>query len=527
MYRPKLLSVTGIIIFSLFISMNAFAGFVYTPEVKNKTSDGNVYHNLFKGFYQFTFDHVSDFDIDAEKTNRPIENWGEHRIRYAPSINYDIFKFDIEVDLINQQPFGDFENLASGFDRYDRRDQQNHFDPEVRLRELNMQLMTKIGLLKIGQTTSEYGLGILANSGRENDTRWGSKHYGDIVERIMFASTPFLPLSRKGGWGDYLTILVSCDLVYWDENADLLDEDIAINATAGVMYRHPKYTNGLIFTYRWQEDKDDDYLKVYAINLNGKNRFDFNSESSFPLTLKLNYEFVAMFGKTNRFQQLGTEDGLTLEAFGGVAQVILEMSKIGLDFDFELGYASGDNDPYDDKSTAFFFDPDFNVGMIFFDEILPMVTARSVDEMTDPSRTTKTPKGLDLIASKERVTNSIYYMPQLRYKAPLKLGLDEYLQLSFGAAVLTTPTKFAHAYYTFENGGTPTNYLRGRTSSNYLGTEILAGVLFKIWPFKDHIGVKLNCQFAYFVPGAALEDANGDNIDPVWKIMTSAALEWQ
>jgi len=536
----KLLSVTGIIVLSLFFSLTANAAFVYTPEVQPVTDDGNVHHNLFKGFYRFTYDQVSDFDIDAEgdaslgteNTNRPIRHWGEHRWRLAPSLNYGKLKINFEVDLLADQAFSDYENLAPGYDRFDRRDRGNLYNAEIRFREAYVQYLTPIGLLKIGHTTSKYGLGMIANDGREEDNRWGSKHYGDVVERIMFATTPFASLGKKGSWAEYLTILLSADLVYWDENADLLDEDIAINASFGLMYRDPKYTNGIIFTYRWQEDSDDDYLKVYAINLNGKNKFEFapgktDSQPGFEMVLHFNYEFVTMLGKTNRFQQLGAEDGLNLKAFGAVGQVVLEMSNIGLDIDFEVGYASGDNNPYDDESTGFYFDQDFNVGMIFYDEILPMVTAKSVEILTDPDRTTSIPKGLDLIPSKGRVTNSLYFMPQLRYKTPLGMKLDETLQLSLGAAVLTTPTKFAHAYYTFENGGTPTNHLGGRTNSNYLGTEILAGVLFKFWPFKQHIGTKLGFQFAYFMPGSALEDATGEMPDAVWKIMTSATLQWQ
>lgn len=568
MHRTRFLIAPVALAIFLF-AIPALADMQLDPIVEKQTTDGNVHFNPFAGFYEFTYNHNSQFVIDAVGTETPITDWGRHHLRLSPSINWRDLYFNVEADLWSEEDFGNYEDFAPGMARFDRRDRNVDGSPEIVLRNAFIQWKSPIGLLKIGHMLSSYGDGALVNSGKKGN-RFGEVEYGDTVERILFATTPFLPLSGKGSWGEYLTFLISGDLVYWDENADLLAGDMAYQVSAGVMYRHPEYSNGLIFSYRKQEDDDGDNLEVYAINLNGQNRFSFHVggsvegsaadeagvaeeeltaesdpqavetaaegeavsvpvevSSGFEMALSFDYEFVTLLGSTTRLQQLGTPDGLDIKAFGAVGRLTYELVPIGLEIEFEMGYASGDNDPYDKDSTAFFFDPDFNVGMIFFEEMLPLISARAVEEMTDPERSNQVPKGLDLIPTKGRVTNTIYYLPQIRYTPPLGGTLAESLQLAFAAAILTTPTRFSHPYYTFENGGTPTNHLRARTESNYLGTEILTALRFRFEPLVEHLGLKVGLEYAHFLPGAALSYPDGSKIDAVWKIMTTCGVEWQ
>ena len=93
--------------------------------------------------------------------------------------------------------------------------------------------------------------------------------------------------------------------------------------------------------------------------------------------------------------------------------------------------------------------------------------------------------------------------------------------------MITTPAKLAHSYYTFENGGVPTNHLGRQTSSTYAGTEILAGIRANVWAWPDHVGFDVRLDQSYFIPGDALKAPSGATIDPVWKILTSVALRWQ
>ena len=378
--------------------------------------------------------------------------------------------------------------------------------------------------------TSSYGSGILSNNGEDDVDRFGLRRHGDVVERVLFATTPFLPGAGGKPWSRYLTFILAGDLVFRDENAVLLDGDRAWMANVGVFYRDPRRTNGVVFTWRTQEDDDGDSLLAYALNFNGKNRLALtrDGEGTPDLELTLDYELAYILGETTRFQQIGSEHGLDLSGLGFMGRLGVVSRATGITGELEVGYASGDNDPYDDTSHAFFFAPDYDVGLIFFDEMLPLITARSVEISSDPAHLDTVPKGLDLVPTQGRVTNTFYVFPQLRWKAPWNLGPHvETLQVLLGGLVITTPAKLAHPYYTFENGGVPTNHLGRETSSTYAGTELLAGIRANVWAWHDHIGFDLRLDQSYFIPGDALKDPAGDTIDPVWKLLASAALRWR
>jgi hypothetical protein len=136
-------------------------------------------------------------------------------------------------------------------------------------------------------------------------------------------------------------------------------------------------------------------------------------------------------------------------------------------------------------------------------------------------------KGLDLIPTRERVTNVLYYFPQLRWTWHPATHVVEDVKVLLGVLLMTTPAEFAHSYYTFRNGGSAANHLGRTVDSNFLGTELLAGLRtdFELWP--DHLGLSLHVDQSYFLPGMALADPEGNLPDGVWKILTAAELHWR
>ena len=505
-----------------------FADSGYSPEVKMMAP--GLQWNPMAGQYRFAMHHTGSFVLDRDGTPGPMRDWGEHRVRWSPAFSWGRVGLKVEMDVVSGQLFGDHEDFSPDSRRLERRDADHGagFDG-LHLREAYAQVLTPVGLIRVGQMTSRYGLGILANSGADDDSRFGVRRYGDIVDRALLALKPFAPLTGRNRWGDYLTIVLAGDLVYRDENAIWADGDRAYMGNAGLFYRHPAFANGLVFTYRTQEDSDGDELEAFVLNVNGSNRFSLagTEEAGDLLALTLGYEIVGLMGHTDRFQQLGSPEGLDLESLGGVGRLGLEVASLGLEVELEVGYASGDGDPYDDESHAFFFDPDYNVGLIFFDEMLPLITARSVEISSDPVNMETPPKGLDLIPSQERVTNSLYYFPQVRYNFSPASPFLEKVGVLVGALILTTPSDFAHSYYTFENGGVAANHQGRPTDSSYLGTELLAGFRVKSWPWSDHVGLSLNLDQSHVLPGQALADVDGNTPDPVWKVLGAAALEWR
>lgn len=489
--------------------------------------------NALAAEYRFAYAHTGGFVLDRDGTQSPVQGFGEHRFRWSPYARFKGFEMKVEMDVVSGQVTGDHEDFYPEGRRLDRRDENGGagFDGFL-VREAYLQYVSRLGAFRVGQMTSEYGQGILANSGRDDDTRYGVKRYGDIVDRALMLFTPLTPFVEKGSAWSYLSVMLAADWVFKDENAVFSDGDEAWMANAGILYRHPRYSNAVLLTYRDQTDDDGDTLQVYALNVNGRNRFVL-SEMPGPdgkpmpdLSLLLGYEAAWLFGETTRLQQTGSPDGLDVRSFGFVGKAGMEWASTGLSADLEVGYASGDDNAYDDESHAFFFDPDYKVGLIFFDEMLPLISARSAEISSDPAHSAVAPKGLDLLASQGRVTNTVYLFPQVRWEPNClkKKGFLDSLRFMAAGLVLTTPSEFAHSYYSFENGGVPTNYLGRQTDSNYLGTELLAGVQGKLRLGMDRLGLVLRLEQSYFLPGKALEGPDGTLPDPVWKVLGTAAV---
>jgi hypothetical protein len=534
----KRVSLGTLVVLVICASRIASADIGYAPEVRLTPPPEGFAWNFWSGEYRFSYSDVGNFVLDETGTRSPVQGYGEHRVRLAPALAWKFVGIKVELDLLEGQLFGDGEDFFPDSRRLDRRvgTPGTGFDHFL-LREAYLQVATPVGLFRAGQMTSQYGLGIIGNAGRDDDERFGIRRYGDIVDRFLILLKPFRPLTGPGAWGDYFTIMGSGDLVFRDENAVWQDGDRAYQGNSGLFWMHPEYTNGVVFTYRNQEDDDGDSLRAYVVNVNGHNRFVFSTMPARDvededgiepdLSCSFDYEMVWLMGHTDRMQQLGSEDGLDLQSFGAVGRVGFDVASIGLETEVEIGYASGDHNSYDDESHAFFFDPDYNVGLIFFEEMWPLISARAAEISSDPGNLAVPPKGLDLVPSQGRATNTFYLLPNLRWTWNPSFPVLRKVQLLAGGLVLFSPAGPAHSYYTFRNGGTAANHLGGAVESSYLGTEFLAGLRIEVWPWKEHLGLAFKVDESYFLPGKALAAPGGSIPDGVWKIMASAALMWR
>jgi hypothetical protein len=505
----------------------AIANWVYDPEPPDNPTDNDVHVSPAAGEYRFLHTHVHPFTLDSEGTGGSLADRGEHRLRLAPSLRWKNLLVRLEADILDGQVFGDHENLAPDHPRFDRRNCNHGLDfRRALLREAFVEWRSPAGVLKVGQMTSQFGLGLSANAGLDDDERFGVSRWGDVVDRVMFATTPFRSLSKPGGWGDHLTLFVTGDLVFRDENASLVEGDLALQAVGGVAYRHPDATNGVLVSYRWQKDRDDDRLEVVALDAYGRNRFSLPTRNV-KAVLHFDYEVVGIFGHTNRVRDVANPEGLKVRALGAVGRIAWDFPDLGLRVGVEGGYASGDGNPYDEQSSSFFFDPDYRAGLIFHEEMWPLLSARSIEQITDPARAAVPPKGIEGVASCGRVTNSLHAMPSIRWRTPLPGRPGDEIRILAGAAILGNAIPMAQAWYTFNGGGLAHNPYGARTRSRYIGTELLASVQARVQAVPEHLTFRVRLEGGVLLPGRALEDRNGHLPDPVWKMTTMASLDWR
>ncbi|HKE15990.1 MAG TPA: hypothetical protein VKB80_14030 [Kofleriaceae bacterium] len=149
------------------------------------------------------------------------------------------------------------------------------------------------------------------------------------------------------------------------------------------------------------------------------------------------------------------------------------------ELEMELGHARGDRDVDDAKVKQRALHPDFNAGLILFEEIERELSARTYGP---PFATRERPGGATEMFSQGGVVNSNYLFPKLRYHLPA------------GESTLVVGLLMAWVDQLAEPG-TDGIFVRGSTDSRYLGTE-LDGALKAT--FFDHVDLSIESGYLWY-----------------------------
>jgi len=297
---------------------------------------------------------------------------------------------------------------------------RNHLSDSIIIRRAWAEVETPFGLLKFGRQPNHWGMGIYANAG-SSDPIHGTfdldSDYGDTVDRVSFdGGIPGTPLraSIAMDWASTQPTAGQTDLFAdrtdgqpWDLDdnddanqwtfvvsrldppGDFLDKvlagETALNAGGMLVYRSQKWdqTGGIIgqapdpafFVPRSYKAYIPDAWLHFGVG-----------------DLDLELEGVAVLGSVDHLDDLGVNENLKLRQFGAVARFLYFFLHRDLRLGLESGFASGDqwdNEPQgsthisnrrpfpgegDDTMNQFMFDPDYEVDLILFRELLGAVT---------------------------------------------------------------------------------------------------------------------------------------------------------
>jgi hypothetical protein len=523
-----------------------------TGRVDPQPAEPDKLRLQFHGEYQLRYEHVRSFPLDPTATTTLAnpgvvgESLGQndfayHWLRFTPRLQIGK-KLEIvgQMDVVTGVVVGD-----TARDSYADQWARDGYDglSNVQPRWLYVDWLTPIGLLRVGQQPSHWGMGLVANDG-DHPSLFGDYRYGNIVEQVLFATRP---LGEKSPF----VVALAGNLVYRDNVAILVNGDRAWQGILAAFYEQGPDMLGLYGVYRHQStDRTSsssyfpyaDTIDVGILDVAGR----FARPAPFPERTGYVYgafEAATELGSTSAertAEQVLSGDQTKIRAYGGAVQAgfVLADYKNGrggplapdekarpdlygrIVAQVELGYASGDADPYDDTEHRFVMDPNHKVGLLLFDEVTRWQTARAAVAAQDPNLTngSRPPPGVGLLPSNGGVFGAEYLYPTVVYRP------RPWLDVKVGGLVAQTTADYVDPYRVATQGAY-VNYNGGDPKRHDLGLETDAGIEAR---FNLDYGLRLQvgAQGAVLFPGGALADASGMTIKTPWITVVRAGLQY-
>ena len=397
----------------------------------------------------------------------------------------------------------------------------SRFDAEIELshpqwtpRKARFTTTQSWGKLSIGADTFGWGNGILAHDGRK-ESHFGDPERGNVVGRISYG---IRPSSALEAW----SVFLAGDVVIRDENAEIIEGDLARQLVLGSRWVEDDLQVGVLALVRWQRDRraplypSEDRAESVAVPVDVFVSKTFGNKTD-ALQATIRSELAHVRGSTDRLWNGDTGDGGGhIQSLGMSTTVSVAHKDSGLTLDTEVAYASGDNDTYDDVSRTFTMHSDHRLGLILFDEVLPQITTRSVEQVSDPGLIAQPPSGLRFTEAKGGLTNAVVINPVLVWQT------EHPVSARVGWLQAWTAGDWADVYQTAKQGGYNTTTGGQPPGSRDLGGELDAGLRYSP-SLGQYLTLGLAVEGGIFFPGQALD---GVLDEPVKTARLRAAVQW-
>jgi hypothetical protein len=500
------------------------------------------------GEYQLRINGMQSFPLDISATQQLAHpgattdslgqnTWVNHWFRITPRLQIgDKVQVVGQMDILTGVLMG---NLAhDSYADQTPRDAKDGFS-NAQPRWLYLDWLTKYGLWRVGQMPNHWGMGILANDG-DHPSVFGDYRYGSIGDGILFGTKP---LGKDGP----LTVALGAQYVFKDPLVDLSRGDRAVQGILAAYLEKGPNQVGVYGVYRhqWNDRTSDNppYTYTDALDIGVA---DVAAKFAAPVVGNDAWvtgaaEGAFEFGYTDEIRTTDhalSGENTTVRAYGGAAQ--LAVVHVGRDTaagsparepsspssppsspvdwgdvvgSVEVGYASGNANPYGDTQKRFTFDPNHHVGLLLFDEVMRWQTARAAVAAQDPnlSNGARPTPGVNLIPSNGGIFGAEYINPTAIVRPRPWLDLKAGMVIAQATADVVDP--YRTAIY-----GSSQNYLGGNPARHDLGVELDGG-------FEARIALEFGLKFVFgaqagvLFPGGALEDASGNKMRDPWIVV--------
>lgn len=449
---------------------------------------------------------ATNFGTDTLGTRTGQTSWTQSRLIAGAKWSGERLGFELELEALNGTTSGDGLRLGTAYSPdvflYPR-DGRTAPLQQVLPRKALLTWNTPVGRVLLGPQVFQWGLGLLAHDGRTGSD-FGDPRQGNVVGRAAFATQPLRSL--KSAFWRSTAVFLGGDYVLRDDNANVLDGDVAMAAVLGARAQTDRAALGLFVAARDQTDRKDPWrpdgqkprTSVVAVDLYGRRTVQLGAGQR----LHVEGEGAVILGRSDRPYSEETLGGVDVASVGAVGRLRLQDDTMRLTAKLEAGYASGDNDPRDGTARAFTFHSDYNVGLVLWKQVLPALAARGIDRLADPNLLAQRPPSLRYAVNQGAVTNAVYLQPTVRWR-PLAA-----LDVRLGYLLAATAGRFFDPYQSGMNGGYPTSPGGKANASGLYGHEVDASVRYD-FALPGKITLRVGAEAGVLVPGAVLDGIAG------------------
>ncbi|NOZ01171.1 MAG: hypothetical protein GXP54_04700 [Deltaproteobacteria bacterium] len=454
---------------------------------------------------------------DPSREDRiPTEGFLTYRLRWSPSLvwkpdNKIVRKVAImtEVDFLDGTIIaGDGRSVLKFADK--SRIEQDAFKADnIRLREAYLGFGGPFFGVKVGRQLSHWGLGILANNGREVEGDFGYRNFGDVVERVLVSIKP-LQFFTHEKWGQSFSINVAGDYIERDVFSNRGKGDTAWQALASLHWQGQMGQAGFLYISRWQENDLGDKTRAHILDL-----FLNLTMKAGDVALGVAGEWSGVYGHTEMPRNMAYPDGVDISASAMTARASLTHKWFNVVL--EVGRASGDQDAFDDTFHSFTMNPDYRVGLLLFPEAAKAVSAVTAFNMADPTYSGAPTRGFNGVVTNGGVTNAIYAFPRIT-------GTFPHLDISLGVLVARAEVPLVDPFQAALLGGAAIGP-RGGPATRDLGYEVDLAAR-TTWDLGGWVRLLAVVEYAYWRPGSAFADTTGLEPDGVHLVQGRLHLQW-
>jgi hypothetical protein len=379
----------------------------------------------------------------------------------------------------------------------------------IDVRRLYGDVITPIGLFRIGRQAFTEGAGVAVNDGDGRRNRFGVADKGNTADRILFATKPLeafkAPDKRDRSDSKGLFAILAYDQLVIGEPQLLgfnLHEVIAaaryLEPTLG---RFHDVEGRLFYTHRW-----DDHFATNIDAVGGRvsaRLGDFYAGA----------DVVGVLGATSEVSDafhLITNDppvNQSIQQLGGRA--VVRYDRPLWTAYLEGDYASGSSDTsLSGPLTQFRWAEDTNVGLLLFKQVFAYQTAREAAAATALLTSLGAPTvPVESIATNGALTDAFVLFPQLDLRPVDHLLFRAGVMFAWAPAAVVDPIASAERKAAGTYQYTAVNF-NGGAPGHYYGTELDGRIQ---WRYLEHFLFDL--EGAVLFPGSALRDEDGHAVN--------------